>query len=396
VPWLAVGGRALVLHSLAAVVLGFPDGHLPGPRWRPAVWLVGASLAADLVASALAPERLFTVSFLAASDCGLVGAAGPVAGAGLVGAAAGLAGALAGPLEGAVAVVAAAALLWRLRRARGTEHRQVQWLAYCVGLAAAAFAVHCAAVLIMGEAAYAPPASPLLLTAVLIAGAPVAVAVAISRDGLYEIEWLLNRTLVYAPLTALLAGLYAAAMTLFQRLFLALTGTQSDAALVLSTLVLAAAFTPLKNVLQAAVDARFKAAPDPTARLRALAEQVRADFSVVDPGRLAGRLLEEAAAALRAPGGAVYLTAGGHLELVRTVGARPAADDDADGGLSEAIEGGSARLGLIRLSPRADGHQYALAERDALREAVEAVGEAVASVRWPATGTGLAVAGARR
>jgi hypothetical protein len=305
-------------------------------------------------------------------------------------------GALAGPLEAAVAVTAAAAVLWRLRRARGTERRQLQWMAYSVALAAAAFAAHCAATALLGEAALAPPVSPLLLTAVLIAGAPVAVAVAISRDRLYDIEWLLGRTLVYAPLTALLAGLYAAAVTLFQRLFLALTGTQSDAALVMSTLVLAAAFTPLKNMLQAAVDARFKTAPDPTARLRALGEQVRADFSVVDPGRLAGRLLEEAAAALRAPGGAVYLTAGGHLELVRATGAGAAEDDQAGDGVSEAIQSRGARLGLIRLGPRADGHPYTLPEREALREAVDAAGEAIAAVRWAAAGSRLAGAGTRR
>ena len=136
VQWLAVGGRALLLQGLAAVVLGFPDGRLPGPRWRPAAWLVGASLAADLVASALAPHRLFTVSFRAARDTAPGGAAGAPAADGLLGAVAGLAGALAGPLEAAVAVVAAAAVLWRLRRARGTERRQLQWLAYCVALAA--------------------------------------------------------------------------------------------------------------------------------------------------------------------------------------------------------------------------------------------------------------------
>jgi hypothetical protein len=393
VQWLAVGGRALLLQGLAAVVLGFPDGRLPAPRWRPAAWLIGVSLAADLAASALAPHRLFTVSFRAARD---TAPAGAPAADGLLGAVAGLAGALAGPLEAAVAVVAAAAVLWRLRRARGTERRQLQWLAYCVALAAAAFAAHCAVVAVLGEAAPAPPFSPLLLAAVLLAGAPVAVAVAVARDGLYHIEWLLNRTLVYVPLTAILAGLYAAAVVLFQRLFLALTGAQADAALVLSTLVLAAAFTPLKNALQGAVDARFKTAPDPAARLRALGEQVRADFSVVDPRRLAGHLLEEAAAALRAPSGAVYLTSGGRLELVRAVGGGLAGVDEAGAGVSEVIERGGARLGLLRLGPRADGHPYALPERDALREAVEAVGEAIAIGQWPAAGTRPTIAGARR
>jgi hypothetical protein len=212
------------------------------------------------------------------------------------------------------------------------------------------------------------------------------VAVAVVRDGLYEIEWLLNRTLVYVPLTAILAGLYAAAVTLFQRLFLALTGTQSDAALVLSTLALAAAFTPLKNGVQAAVDARFKNAPDPTARLRALGERVQADFSVVDPDRLAGRLLEEAAGALRAQGGAVYLSTGGRTVLVRTVGAPTPVSVGPGAVVSEVLEGGGARLGLLRLGPRADGRAYAPRERDALREAAAVVAEAIAGVLHPPAG----------
>jgi hypothetical protein len=206
----------------------------------------------------------------------------------------------------------------------------------------------------------------------------VAVAVAVVRDGLYDIEWLINRTLVYVPLTAILAGLYAAAISLFQRLFLALTGTQSDASVVLSTLVLAGAFTPLKNALQGAVDARFKNAPDPTARLRALGEQVQADYSVVDPRRLAGRLLDEAAEALRAQGGAVYLHCGGRTVLVRAVGASRSSGGTM--GVSEVLEGGGARLGLLQLGPRVDGHAYAPRERAALREATAAVAEAIAGV----------------
>ena len=373
VPWLAVGGRAVVLQCLAAVLLGFPSGRLPSPRWRPVAWLAAASLVVDLVASAVAPSRLFTVSFLASPDGAPSGAP-----AGALGALGALSGGLAGPLEAAVAVATAGAVLWRLRLARGRERRQLQWLTYAVVLATLAFAAHCVALAVVGEAALAPPVSPLLLTAVLIAGAPVAVAVAVARDGLYDIEWLLNRTLVYVPLTAILAGLYAGAITLFQRLFLALTGAQADAALVLSTLVLAGAFTPLKNALQGAVDARFKNAPDPTARLRALGEQVQADYSVVDPRRLASRLLEEAAGALRAQGGAVYLHHGGRTVLVRTVGATRGGG--AGAGVSEVLEGGGARLGLLQLGPRADGHAYAPRERAALREAAAAVAEAIAGV----------------
>ena len=261
-------------------------------------------------------------------------------------------------------------------------------------LATLAFAAHCVAVAVLGEAALAPPVSPLLLTAVLIAGAPVAVAVAVARDGLYDIEWLLNRTLVYVPLTAILAGLYAAAIALFQRLFLALTGTQSDAALVLSTLVLAAAFTPLKNALQAAVDARFKNGPGP--------DRAAAGAGGAGAGGLLGGRPPPAGGAPPGGGGGgpagpgrggVPAPPASALVLVRTVGAGSAEVDGAGAGVSEVIEGGGARLGLLRLGPRADGHAYALRERDALREAVEAVGEAIAIGQWPASCTRPTIAG---
>jgi hypothetical protein len=99
-----------------------------------------------------------------------------------------------------------------------------------------------------------------LLATALIAGCllPLAAAVAILHHRLYDIDVILNRALVYIPLTAILAGLYAAGVALFQRLFVAVTGDRSDGAVVITTLVLAGLFTPVKNGLQNFVDRRFK------------------------------------------------------------------------------------------------------------------------------------------
>jgi hypothetical protein len=71
---------------------------------------------------------------------------------------------------------------------------------------------------------------------------------------------ILNRALVYIPLTGILGGLYAAGVALFQRLFMTVTGDRSDAAIVITTLVMAGLFTPVKNSLQNFVDRRFKPA----------------------------------------------------------------------------------------------------------------------------------------
>ncbi len=100
-----------------------------------------------------------------------------------------------------------------------------------------------------------------MLAIALTAGCflPIAAAIAITRYRLYNIDSLiLNRALVYIPLTGILGGLYAAGVALFQRIFVAVTGDKSDAAIVLATLVLASLFTPIKNWLQTFVDKRFK------------------------------------------------------------------------------------------------------------------------------------------
>jgi hypothetical protein len=89
---------------------------------------------------------------------------------------------------------------------------------------------------------------------------PIAVGIAVTRYHLYEIDHLISRTLVYVPLTALLAGLYAATVTLLQKVFQSLTGNTSDAAIILSTLVLASVFTPLRKWLEGLVERRFKPA----------------------------------------------------------------------------------------------------------------------------------------
>ena len=91
---------------------------------------------------------------------------------------------------------------------------------------------------------------------------PISLMIAILRYRLWGIDLLINRTLVYVPLTAILAGIFAACISLSQKLSAALTGQQSDAATVLTTLIVVAAFDPLKHGLQQLVDKRFKETPD--------------------------------------------------------------------------------------------------------------------------------------
>jgi hypothetical protein len=96
-----------------------------------------------------------------------------------------------------------------------------------------------------------------LLTGVGGLGGPIAIGIAILRYRLYEIGTLINRTLVYGSLTAMLVALYFGGIIVLQRVFVALTGEQSTLAVVASTLLIAALFNPLRHRIQAFIDRRF-------------------------------------------------------------------------------------------------------------------------------------------
>jgi hypothetical protein len=86
---------------------------------------------------------------------------------------------------------------------------------------------------------------------------PVAIGMAIPRYRLYDIDLLINRTLVYGSLTAMLAALYFVGIVVLQGAFRALTGQESQLAVVASTLAIAALFVPLRRRVQGFVDRRF-------------------------------------------------------------------------------------------------------------------------------------------
>jgi hypothetical protein len=88
-------------------------------------------------------------------------------------------------------------------------------------------------------------------------GIPVAVGIAVLRYRLYDIEVIINRTLVYGSLSAMLIALYYGGIVVLQRVFVLLTGQQSTLAVVASTLAIAALFNPLRRRMQGLVDRRF-------------------------------------------------------------------------------------------------------------------------------------------
>ena len=154
----------------------------------------------------------------------------------------------------------------RLGSARGDERQQIKWFAYAAVLLLGAPFVAALPVSIVLEAMGLPWAVGFAIpiwTGLL--GIPVAIGIAILKYRLYDIDHIINRTLVYGALTALLAAGYFGAILLLQGIgsvvyhvpFRALIGQESQLATVAATLVIAALFTPLRRRLQSFIDRRF-------------------------------------------------------------------------------------------------------------------------------------------
>jgi hypothetical protein len=200
---------------------------------------------------------------------------------------------------------------------------------------------------------------------------PLAVALAIMRYRLLEIDALVNRAIVYAVLTALLAGVFTAAISVSQRAFVALTGEKSDAAIVITTLIVAAAASPARSRLQTWVDRQFREVP--TGPLRTFGDEVSQYLELNDPDLLARRLLAEAVHSLEAEAGAIVRTDD-------SAGPRTMATHGAWRGaalMSVPIESGGESFGLLMIGPRRNGKRYRRFEAEALLEVAGRVGRAM-------------------
>jgi hypothetical protein len=222
------------------LALLFPDGRLPSPRWRPFARVVVAVVAGGTVAVALWPQT--AARFDRVNDPLGIEVAAPVI----------------NPMETilyALALISAASLVVRLRRSKGVERQQVKWFSYSVVM----LAVSTTLAYVVSEAMevdWLGWISRLLVIASLV-GLPVAMSMAILRYRLYEIDLIINRTLVYGSLTAVLVLVYLGNVVLFQHLFRALSGERSQLAIVASTLAIAALFNPLRRRIQGFIDRRF-------------------------------------------------------------------------------------------------------------------------------------------
>jgi hypothetical protein len=202
---------------------------------------------------------------------------------------------------------------------------------------------------------------------------PLAIAMSILRYRLWDIDILIRQTLLYGTLTAFTAGLFAAAITLGQKVFLALTGQRSDIATVLATLVVVAAITPMKDYLTRIVDRRLKGGPDPALRLRGFIERVNSRVSPVEPYQISRRTVDEAVAAFNAQGGAFYTDNEGRLTLDYRAGEwegdpQLAADIGADV---------THRFGVVALSKRRDRQAFTANDKTLLQHVAGTIATAI-------------------
>jgi len=227
----------------ALLFLLFPDGRLLGPRWRGAVVLVAVGLGLVLLGSALAAGSLVnSPSPETVNPVGVLprGIADAVTTAGFVTSLAAL-------------LLGAASLVLRLRRARGVERLQLKWLLW----SAAPLPLYIAGGLaswVVGDSTGGVLAE--LALAVCMVVVPIAVGAAILRYRLYDIDLVINRTIVYATLTVTLAAAYLASVLVLRVTLDPLT-SGSDLAVAASTLAVAALFRPLRERFQREVDRRF-------------------------------------------------------------------------------------------------------------------------------------------
>jgi len=226
-------------------ILLFPTGRLPGRRWRWLAWLTVAFVVVGVILAAFSPGALLGILGPIRNPLGIEGFTNVYK-------------AVLFTMVPLLTVAAALAVFMRLRCAGGVERQQIKWFTY----AAAASVTAAILAYIIPRVIDTPTWFERLgyaLNIVTIPAIPIAIGIAILRYRLYDIDIIINRTLVYGSLTLLLALVYFGGVTATQALFRTITGQHELPQLVVvaSTLVIAALFNPLRRRIQSLIDRSF-------------------------------------------------------------------------------------------------------------------------------------------
>jgi hypothetical protein len=227
--WVAAWVLPIIIGIQVSYLLLFPTGRLPSRRWRWLAWLIGGFVLVGVVLSAFSSGAYF-------------GALGPIRNPLGIEGFTNFYRAVLYTLAPLLYAAIAFAVFMRLRRAVGVERQQLKWFAYAVAIYAVGTTLY-----VIALALDAPSWFELAANAILTAAGttiPISIGIAILRYRLYDIDILINRTLVYGSLSAILVALYFGGIVVLQRVLVLLTGQQSTLAIVASTLLIAALFTP--------------------------------------------------------------------------------------------------------------------------------------------------------
>src|SRR5918997_5486604 len=239
--WLSTLMQSTFVYPILFLILLFPTGKLLSPRWRVVAWTAGLVLVASLVSLGLRPGPI--QSFPSVRS--------PFGGPPFVE----WVEAVGGVIGPACFVAAIISLILRFRRSRGEERQQIKWFAYASALGFMAILLVTLFDLPVVDERTDALLEHLVWTVAPLS-LPVSAGIAILRYRLYDIDVIINRTLVYGTLTAMLAAVYFGGVATTQVISSGLTGQdqQPQLAIVVSTLVIAALFNPLRRRIQAFID----------------------------------------------------------------------------------------------------------------------------------------------
>jgi hypothetical protein len=236
--WVANFFGIPVFYGLAGLLLLlFPTGRPLSPRWRVALWIFGIIVSISALSYGFAP-----------GDIGS-GTQNPLALPGAAGRESRLVADITDVLALPAMLMCPVCLVLRLRRSRGVERQQLKWFTFAASIAGFGLGTSVLSGGVFGDTAFLIGMIGLLLL-------PLTAGLAILRYRLYDIDVVIKRTLVYGGLTAVLVATYLV-LVLASRLLLDPLTSQSDLAVALSTLAVAALFRPLRSRIQAVVDRRF-------------------------------------------------------------------------------------------------------------------------------------------
>jgi hypothetical protein len=256
---LATIGWLLTLPVVPFILLLFPNGHLLSPRWRWVVWLAVAAISITILLGWAIPGESGTAPVI--NPFGVQNAFGQIATAISFGAVATIL---------FVAIPSSVIYLGiRYRRVQGVERAQLRWLAFAAATFLAYYLIDATGIL----RPWISDESSSIISSFLLGTWPIAVGIAILRYRLYDIDVIIRKTLIYTTLTILLALVYFGGVVILQGVLAPLIGRgNTPPVIVISTLGVAALFTPLRRRVQDIIDRRFY-------RRKYRAEQVLADFA---------------------------------------------------------------------------------------------------------------------